>query len=111
MFGAAGGGHGGYGTPGAFWSNPGTPRGRVLRPVGSGGHGGSIAGTTSVGGAGGGGVRISVLGDARFMGVIDVSGGPGERDGAGGGAGGSLWVLVAGSLYSSGTGLLRANGG
>lgn len=111
-FGAAGGGHAGYGTPGAFSTLPGQPRGQIFQPTGSGGYGGSASKSSSLlGGAGGGGLRVSVLGDMNFLGTIDVSGGSATGPGLGGGAGGSLWLDIFGSLSSSDTGILKANGG
>jgi hypothetical protein len=98
-----GGGHGGYGGGnnsgygGAYDSitSPGTP--------GSGGAGASYLN----GGAGGGALRLNVIGTFVLNGRLSANGGNGDP-GGGGGSGGTLYVGVNRLM---GNGLISANGG
>ncbi len=85
----------------------GSTYGSVTAPVdfGSGGGGPS---PSSLGGPGGGGVRLNVTGALLINGRISANGGAGIGQGTGGGAGGSVW-LTAGTL--AGAGIISANGG
>ena len=104
----SGAGHGGNGanTSGNFalggnaYDNPTSPS----QP----GSGGGTYSPYSVGGAGGGALRIIVTGLLQVDGAISANGGNGSGSGGGGGSGGSIW-LTAGTL--SGTGSITANGG
>ena len=62
----------------------------------------------SIGGAGGGSIRLNVSGILQADGRISANGGNGSGSGGGGGSGGSIWLTV-GTL--SGAGSITANGG
>jgi hypothetical protein len=72
------------------------------------GSGGGTYSTYSLGGAGGGAMRLTVTGLLQNDGVISANGGNGTGTGGGGGSGGSIW-LTAGTL--AGAGSIAANGG
>ena len=106
-----GGGFGGLGAASAAGTTGGGAYGTFLAAqslVGSGGGPGIGNFPTNVGGAGGGGVRVAVLGTLTVDGRISADGGGGLGEGSGGGSGGSIW-LTAGTL--SGSGRISANGG
>ena len=72
------------------------------------GSGGGNYSSISVGGAGGGSIRLNVSGILEADGRISANGGNGSGSGGGGGSGGSIWLTV-GTL--SGAGSITANGG
>jgi hypothetical protein len=76
-------------------------------PVNPGSGGGSYS-STSIGGAGGGVIRLNVSSMLQVDGRISANGDNGSGSGGGGGAGGSIWLTV-GTL--SGTGSIMADGG
>jgi hypothetical protein len=112
LFSRAGGGHGGYGSPGGG-DHPhytrlayrGVPYGSTQAPVTP----GSGAGHATAGGAGGGAVLIQASGHAAINGEVLANGQSGTAYDGGGGSGGSIYITcrtVAGE-----TGLLSAQGG
>jgi len=104
----SGGGHGGYG--GASLANlasGGTTYDSISAPN-SPGSGGGMYLATSLGGAGGGVIRLTVSGALEVDGLISANGGNGLGFAGGGGSGGSLWLNV-GTL--SGVGTIAAAGG
>ncbi len=72
------------------------------------GSGGGNYSSISVGGAGGGSIRLNVSGILEADGRISANGGNGSGSGGGGGSGGNIWLTV-GTL--SGAGSITANGG
>jgi hypothetical protein len=102
-----GGGHGGYGGNSATNSAGGNAYGSVTAPaeLGSGGGQGQYE---TVGGAGGGALRITVQGALLVDGRISANGQNGQPQNGGGGSGGSV-LLNVGAI--SGTGTVTANGG
>jgi hypothetical protein len=107
----SGGGYGGYGaTSGAPPESPangGNTYGSVTSPVDLGSGGGTYS-TFAIGGAGGGAVRLNVIGTLQVDGLISAAGGPGMTPSAGGGSGGTI-SLTAGTF--AGSGKIAANGG
>jgi hypothetical protein len=102
---AAGGSHGGAGgraEAGTFGPTHGSP----FQPI-SHGSGGGTAANYGAGGAGGGALRITALGEVCIDGRFEADGTPGLRY-AGGGAGGSLWIEAR---RLTGSGSISANGG
>jgi hypothetical protein len=109
--GATGGGHGGRGgaAPGRLAVTQ--PYGSALEPdtYGSpGGYGLGTNGAPQPGSAGGGKLKITCTGVVRVEGRIHVNGQAATLRFAGGGAGGSLWIITP---ELSGDGTLEANGG
>ncbi|HWD19456.1 MAG TPA: carboxypeptidase-like regulatory domain-containing protein [Verrucomicrobiae bacterium] len=108
LYPCGGGAHGGYGGAG----NPGaTPGGSAydnfLAPTQAGSGGGSYT-TFSIGGYGGGAVRLNVTGNFQLDGSLSANGAGGLGIGGGGGGGGSINIATGGF---SGAGSLSANGG
>ena len=109
-----GGGYGGYGAagnaPAGYSALGGSPFGSVTAPTAFGGAGGAYITVPGVrpGSIGGGALRINVTGALLVNGRISANGAAGLTQGAGGGAGGSVW-LTTGTL--AGTGTISANGG
>ena len=106
-----GGGFGGYGaaggTPASYYpASGGGTYGSMTGPVDRGSGGGYSPNT--LGGAGGGAVRLNVTGSLLVNGRISANGGDGIAQGSGGGSGGSVWLTV-GTL--AGAGVISANGG
>ncbi|MGH7954082.1 MAG: hypothetical protein ACREFE_19475, partial [Limisphaerales bacterium] len=106
-----GGGHGGEGSEGNYFSVPGFPSGgsnydSFTEPVIAGSGGG--AATSALGSAGGGALHLIVGGALDVNGRISANGTGWQISGAGGGAGGSLWLSAA---TLSGSGTISANGG
>jgi hypothetical protein len=103
-----GAGHGGYGASGTGnYAAGGITYDSTTFPASPGSGGGSYS-PYSLGGAGGGVIRLSVSGTLQVDGRISASGGNGSGSGGGGGSGGSIWLAV-GTL--SGAGSIMANGG
>jgi hypothetical protein len=103
-----GGGYGGYGGLGDSSATGGSTYGSVSAPINWGSGGGSQLALASSGGAGGGAIRLAVLGLLTLNGSISADGTDGVAGGSGGGSGGSVWLTV-GAL--AGSGLISANGG
>ncbi len=105
----AGAGHGGVGGNGSGGAPGGVVYGDEQTPVllGSGG-GNDTTGNTSVGGRGGGAIRLDVGGTLTVNGRVSANGGNYPAWEAAGGSGGSLWITCA-SL--AGTGTISTNGG
>jgi hypothetical protein len=106
---AGGGGNGGAGGAGGTNTAAGGAAGfnEITEPNYPGGNGGGFN-PYSIGGIGGGAVRMTVGGTLQVNGVMSANGGNGSGDGAGGGAGGTL-ALSAG--FFAGSGSITANGG
>jgi len=103
-----GGGHGGGGANGSLTNaSGGTTYGSQTSPATYGSGGGTYP-LYSVGGAGGGAIRLNVSGILQVDGHISANGGNGSGTGGGGGSGGSVW-LTTGILTGSGS--IMANGG
>jgi hypothetical protein len=104
-----GAGHGGYGanSTGNLVAG-GTVYDFITSPVIPGSGGGSYS-PSSIGGAGGGMIRLNVSGALQVAGLISANGGNGSGAGGGGGSGGSIWLAVGTTL--SGSGSITANGG
>ncbi len=104
----SGAGHGGYGanSTGNF-ALGGNPYDSTTTPFSPGSGGGNYS-PYSVGGAGGGAIRLIVSGNLQVDGRISANGGNGSGNGGGGGSGGGIWLAV-GTL--SGIGSITANGG
>lgn len=102
----SGAGHGGLG--GQSWTGyeGGGHYGSVLQPTSLGSQGGD--GNGGPGSAGGGAIRLIVVGTLDIAGRLSASGIDNGTDNAGGGSGGSIWVN-AGTL--TGAGVILANGG
>ena len=105
-----GGAYGGYGGPSSLGAAGGAYYGSLQQPFDFGSGGGAGAGSApySLGGSGGGAIRLTVTGTLTLNGRITANGGNGFGQGSGGGSGGSVW-LTLGSF--SGAGLVAANGG
>ncbi|HOY46552.1 MAG TPA: hypothetical protein PKU95_02875, partial [Candidatus Dojkabacteria bacterium] len=90
--------HGGYG-----WGGASTPYGDLFSPIslGSGGSGDGYG----PGGAGGGAIRLDILGNFTHNGKIEADG----ADGRWAGSGGSIWISAGGAM--SGSGVIEADGG
>lgn len=108
-FPCGGGGHGGAGGSGSQYQATGgsaldsSPTAPAIA-----GSGGGSSGAYSIGGYGGGVVKLTVAGTLQLDGTISVNGGNGSGSGGGGGAGGSV-SLMLGAL--AGAGNISANGG
>ncbi|HET89968.1 MAG TPA: DUF11 domain-containing protein, partial [Chloroflexi bacterium] len=106
---AGGGGHGGRGGAGAGEQAGGEPYGDLYWPWMLGSGGGKTKNT--LGGAGGGAIRLVVSDTLTVNGAVSAkgdAGGGGNFDAGGGGSGGSIWI-EAGAW--TGNGAVRANGG
>lgn len=103
-YGGAGAGHGGQG-PAAGPLAGGAQYGSIAQPTLPGSGGGGFM--TSVGGAGGGALRVDVSGSLTVDGAIRCNGTPGVSA-AGSGSGGSLWINAP---TIAGIGSIEANGG
>jgi hypothetical protein len=103
----SGGGYGGYGGNSATNTGGGNIYGSVSSPREIGSGGGTL-GNLTLGGAGGGGLYLTVSGTLSLDGKITADGSSALAQGCGGGSGGALW-LSAGQI--SGAGLISANGG
>jgi prepilin-type N-terminal cleavage/methylation domain-containing protein len=105
----AGGGYGGAGGG----SGGGIGYGSIEQPIELGSGGGSGYYTNTLGGRGGGAIKIVVSGDIEVGGNILANGGNGASggfySGGGGGAGGSVWLEAGGEMR--GAGEIRVNGG
>lgn len=113
--GGGGGGYGGNGGDGVNaleeWSIAivglgGRGYGSIVAPANFGSGGGN--GINSMGGAGGGALRLAVAGTLHLDGEISANGHDATGDTGGGGAGGSIWLDV-GTL--AGSGIISAKGG
>jgi hypothetical protein len=104
-----GGGYGGFGGGNPASGSYGRAYGVLQTPIdfGSGGGNGSGSNFAPLGGAGGGAVRLSVMGVLVVDGRISADGGNGDSS-SGGGSGGTVWLGVGGL---SGAGSISANGG
>jgi hypothetical protein len=109
---SGGGGYGGYGAAGSappgYSAYGGSPYGSLSAPTAFGSGGGSILSSAPPGSTGGAAVRMNVTGALLANGRISANGGAATAQGAGGGAGGSIW-LTTGTL--AGAGAISANGG
>jgi hypothetical protein len=104
----SGGGYGGYGAVSAGnLAAGGLTFGSATSPILDGSYGGSYS-PYSIGGMGGGSVRLIVNGTLVADGNISANGGNGSGLGGGGGSGGSIWLTV-GTL--AGAGSITVNGG
>ncbi|MGP8052655.1 MAG: beta strand repeat-containing protein [Limisphaerales bacterium] len=104
----SGAGHGGCGANSSGNFAPGgIAYDSTTSPLNPGSGGGSYS-PYSIGGAGGGAIRLNVSGILQADGRISANGGNGSGSGGGGGSGGSIWLTV-GTL--SGAGSITANGG
>jgi hypothetical protein len=103
-----GAGHGGTGANGSSTNaSGGTTYGSQSSPT-TYGSGGGMYPSYSMGGAGGGAIRLNVSGFLQVDGRISANGGNGSGTGGGGGSGGSIWVT---SGILTGSGSITANGG
>jgi hypothetical protein len=102
-----GGGHGGAGGD-SMTAPGGESYGSATHPVDRGSGGGFGAGPLYGGSQGGGALRLSVGGTLTVDGWLSANGSPGFQDGAGGGAGGSIWVNAR---TLRGNGFISADGG
>ncbi len=103
-----GGAHGGNGATGSLTNAyGGLAYGSQTSPTTYGSGGGTYS-TYSIGGTGGGIIRLNVTGNLQVDGRISANGGNGSGTGGGGGAGGSIWVM---SGILAGSGSITANGG
>jgi hypothetical protein len=103
-----GGGFGGPGGAGAGGAPGGVTYGSAQQPSSSGSAGGvAVMGDPNLS-QGGGVIKLDVSGTLTINGSVSANGDAGFFPGAGGGAGGSVW-LTAGTL--SGQGVISANGG
>ena len=105
----SGAGYGGYGAVSAGNSVAGgSAYGSITSPTSIGSGGGNYS-PYSIGGAGGGSIRLYIVdGTLDAAGRISANGGNGSGFGGGGGSGGSIWLTV-GTL--AGAGSITANGG
>ena len=104
----SGGGYGGFGADSSAGATGGSVYGSLTQPVDWGSAGGSRSSYSSLGGTGGGAIRLVVGGTLTVNGQIvadgsgdsTAPGGAGDHE-IGGGAGGSIWLTV-GSLAGTG---------
>lgn len=109
--GGSGGGHGGYGGAGDAQGSRGAFYGSARLPATKGSGGGRGYSARVAGGAGGGLIRMTVLGGLTLDGTISVNGNNGavgSSRGGGGGAGGGIQMHCS---LLSGRGTFQANGG
>ncbi|MCC6235104.1 MAG: hypothetical protein IT580_20845, partial [Verrucomicrobiales bacterium] len=112
---SSGGSHAGTGGVGRDAARAGSTYGSIFEPQTAGSGGGRTL-SFGDGGAGGGALKLIVQGTLRNDGHIDAEGAPGEAY-AGGGAGGSLWIvaprLTGGGAFSvvGGSGSALGGGG
>eukprot|EP01041_Mallomonas_annulata_P005234 gene5233-10478_t len=104
---ADGGWHAGLGGGGIMRTY--TPYGNAYRPVTWGAAGGSTY--TSRGGNGGGAIHVVVSKLLHVVGYISANGQDCVTDKGGGGAGGSVWLVVSSSGMFTGSGKITATGG
>ncbi len=103
-----GGGHGGYGSMGTrVGASSGSTYDSISSPTVPGSGGGS-PGSQGGSSAGGGAVHLNVSRTLQVNGTLSANGMPALISGAGGGAGGSLWLSVA---ALSGNGRISVDGG
>jgi hypothetical protein len=102
-----GAGHGGFGGASFGGSAAGGITYDSITGPGSAGSGGGTS-FASLGGPGGGVIRLTVNGTLQLDGTLSANGGNGTGLGGGGGSGGSVWLTV-GTLAGAGT--ISANGG
>ncbi len=102
----AGAGHGGYGGLSSSNALGGNCYGVFDQPITLGSGGGQ--GATSIGGAGGGAIKLVIGGSALIEGVISANGANATNSRSGGGSGGSVWITAQ---TVSGAGTITANGG
>ncbi|KAL4226615.1 hypothetical protein ACF0H5_014598 [Mactra antiquata] len=107
LTGSSGGSHGGLGGTGSNTSHAALAYGSVDLPLDY-GSGGGVIGVTDNGGRGGGILSLVATGYMEVDGEIRADGEEATETGAGGGAGGSVYIQ-AGTF--SGTGTITANGG
>jgi len=109
--GGGGGAYGGNGGKGTGGSTNTSTYGSLTAPVdlGSAGGAGQYSGCNTIGGAGGGAIKLSVTGTLTVAGTISANGanGPSSTRG-GGGSGGSIWIIAGNTV---GGGDITANGG
>jgi hypothetical protein len=103
----SGAGYGGAGGASSQLPGGGT-YGSAQQPVDFGSGGGAGYGPFIGGSDGGGAIRLSVAGTLTLNGWISASGNGGAQDDAGGGSGGSIWVMAK---TLTGNGWLAADGG
>ena len=101
-----GGAHGGNGGLSSSNALGGVAYGAISTPSNLGSGGGF--GSTGMGGAGGGLIRLNVRSNVTIHGMVSANGQNGVNSRSGGGAGGSIWI-TAQSLTGNGT--ISANGG
>lgn len=104
----SGGGHMGYGGDGYPYAGGVVTGDNPAAPFQSAPGGGSYDNTPASDSAGGGCLKLNVTGLLTADGRLSADGTPGRTNGAGGGAGGSLWLTVGGL---AGTGIISASGG
>jgi hypothetical protein len=104
----SGGGYGGVGGASSSGAPGGITYGSAAEPLALGSGGGNGTATVNGYSAGGGALRLGVLGTLNVTGNLSANGVAGAQDNSGGGSGGSVWI-TAGAL--SGTGNISANGG
>jgi hypothetical protein len=80
----------------------------LTSPITQGGRGGAGLPQFSIGGNGGGAIKVTVGGTLRVDGRLSAEGAPGPTLGTGGGGGGSISISTK---SFSGTGVISANGG
>ena len=101
-----GGGHGGDGSSGLNASGGGGYD--LITQPGQAGSGGGVSTLPTSGSAGGGALQLSVSGVLQVDGAITANGASAATNGAGGGAGGSLWITAR---TLSGAGRISVDGG
>ncbi len=107
LYPCGGGGHGGFGAAGYTNAGAGGPTyDTTANPVTTGSGGGGL--NNSIGGNGGGYVKLTVTGTLQLNGSITANGGNGGGTAGGGGSGGGI-VLSPSTLI--GNGIISANGG
>ena len=102
-----GGGYGGAGGASLFGAAGGASFGSSNQPASLGGAGG-VSPTLAGYSQGGGAIHLTAGGTLTVNGIVSADGADGIIDGAGGGAGGSIWI---GASQFTGNGWLRVNGG
>jgi len=105
---SGGGGYGGKGGEGTWWSNYGGPANGLTNAPGGPGSGGGYCPYAS--GYGGGCVRIEATANAILNGTIDANGSSPNHFYAGAGSGGGIYLKCA-TFGGTADGMLKANGG